>query len=241
MRVLISAILILLLFGCAGKSVEQSSPTPEPTQNLSNDTYMNQPSCMKYCSNQTNDCNGSWSASGNYPNCNCKLVCKEKENISEPVSNQSYQPASDDRSPSEILTDALKKISDDFYSDHQGSFNQKTYSWELSPPPNDGSLSYSSYGDVKFTNKTIKSIQNSGFILFTEKESSTETIYGVAVFYDKTTILDDLSTYDVSYSPVPISKILHKCATYTKDYNIDSNDKWSVTYYFKCNSISDKE
>jgi hypothetical protein len=143
----------------------------------------------------------------------------------------------------QMLENGLEKQRNKFYLEHNGAFNEKTYTW-LRQNPNIGSgISFDTSDEVKFDNVSIKTIQASGFILFENKRDKTVETYGVSIFKDKKTRLDNYTgtdAFDIIYFSPLIDKNLHDCWTYEKEYDVDTSNAWFLTYYFHCEKVQNK-
>jgi hypothetical protein len=138
----------------------------------------------------------------------------------------------------------MAKQRDDFYRANDGSFTEKSYKWLRQMPPGGGIVfDLAPASDVQFDDETISSIQASGFIVFENDDGGSEEAYGIAIFNDSRTVLDNYTgtdAFDVDYSSSIIDRRLRDCWAYTKDYNIDAEGGWLLTYYFRCERVLDK-
>ena len=126
MKKIFSILILTVLFGCITQEQHNSLPvynvpennsTNTPNQSAQNYTPPEQQTCEDYCySAVAPACNGNWSITGSYPNCNCHFDCivyvsNESENNTEPIDLP-------EANFSEILDNALDKVSNDFYLEH---------------------------------------------------------------------------------------------------------------------------
>jgi hypothetical protein len=140
------------------------------------------------------------------------------------------------------MQNGLEQEKGDFYSSNDGSFNEKTYTWlrEGTGGMFGGTAPAS---DVRFNGEEIPGILASGFVFFEDKDSGSKQAYGLAIFNQTRTFLDDFTgsdAFDVDYFPDIIDKKLRDCWVSSKDFNIDSHGGWLQTYYFKCERAPDK-
>lgn len=250
---------IFLLCGCmatSGGDINTLTPQPpalnatSPPANdtvlpLANDTNQSNASvqsCSEYCATQPHvQCVGTWNISGTYPACVCGFVCEQGEsglvNDTDPATPPSgYTIIPTDRSVSQMLGDELSNLRDAFYRTNDGSFTEKTYTWERIVPLGDG-FSTSPASDVKFDGQAINNIEASGFVIFQDNAGESEQIRGVAIFRAKRTILDDYTSsdaFEIEYFPAMIDKTLEGCWMETRDYNVDLDGDWLITYRFQC-------
>lgn len=223
---------------------------------------------MEHCMTQPHvECVGEWNVSGTYPDCVCGFVCKINESQTNDTSgsqnasnnetgnqsaNDTNQTPSDeptgvfpeptDRSISEMMDDGLDTLSYNFYRTHSGTFTEKTYKWERTTPIGDEFMTAPA-SDIKFDNTVINSIEASGFVVFESSDGRIKEADGVAIFRAKQTMLDNYTgadTYDIEYFPSLIEYDLEDCWTLNKDYNVDMEGDWLITYKFACEDAQEK-
>ncbi|MFH0884350.1 MAG: hypothetical protein V1861_01415 [Candidatus Micrarchaeota archaeon] len=255
MRLLLFLISIGLLFaGCIGSGQSlPSTPSPNvtlpPVANTSPNATAPPPvtnqTCSEYCISQPHiECVGTWNISGTYPVCICGFVCDVVENNTPPVNDTPPEPLATptNLTAMQLMENGLAQEKDDFYSSNDGSYIEKTYTWlRESSGGTFGGMAPAS--DVKFNGEAIPSILASGFVFFEDKDSGSKQAYGLAIFNQTHTFLDDFTgsdAFDVDYFPPIIDKKLRDCWVYSKDFNIDSHGDWLQTYYFKCERAPDK-
>lgn len=255
---------MLLVYGCLGTPQGQTGSTQEPGQDTTppedtndgttpgedttppaNDSGQTEPppSCQEYCMSQPHiQCVGEWNISGTYPDCVCGFVCEQQggteanESGTEEAPLPAYTPIPTDRSVSQMMDDELGNFKDRFYLTHEGNISENTYTWKRIVPFGDG-FSTAPATDVMFDDRAIDSIEASGFVIFENNDYHTKDIYGVAICRAKSTILDDYSSNDmfnIDYFPATIHKHLLDCWIETRDYNIDIEGDWLITYKFRC-------
>jgi len=189
-------------------------------------------------------CAGTWNISGSYPDCTCSYACSQQpaSNVSNTEPAPAVQPEAKpiNITVSQMLDTGLAKLQNDFYRINTGTFTETAYQWMRIPAnTNVGEITFdaSPEGDVRFDNKTIKTIVASGFAVFKDNEDDSVQIYGLAVFKDKRTILDNYTGQDVfavSYLPPTIAKKLRDCQVSSRDYYIAEGGDWFVSYSFRC-------
>lgn len=149
-----------------------------------------------------------------------------------------------DKSVEQMLNDSIEKQGSEFYMTHSGRFSQTTYRYIREVPGGD-SLSFDILpaSDVLFDKKPILTIRAIGFTVFQNLDDGSEEAYGAAIFNDTRTVLDNYTgsdTFAIRFVPPVIDKNLQDCHSYTKDFNIDMEKNWLLTYFIKCEKISDK-
>ncbi|NYZ74222.1 hypothetical protein H0O00_03705, partial [Candidatus Micrarchaeota archaeon] len=116
-----------------------------------------------------------------------------------------------------------------------GSFTENTYTWKRNVQLGDGSISVAPSTDILFDHRAVDSIEASGYIIFENKDNGRKDVGGVAICRAKQTILDNYtSVFDIEYFPPTIHKHLYDCWMDTRDYNIDTEGDWLITYRFGC-------
>jgi hypothetical protein len=238
--------LVLLAAGCI--SAPQENTPPAPQQNTTPPPPANTTpaamSCNDYCITLPHaQCVGTWQISGTYPDCVCTYECVQNQTI--PANASAPQPAAPEpvgtptnKSVSDLLTDYMNNLRTGFYKSHDGMFNEKSFTWQRLAAPSGGiTFDQGPATDLLFDGKSIDSVQASGFYVFTSSADSSQTTVGVAIFKAKTTPLDAYSggdTYSVYYFPPSIGYNLTGCSTTTKDFEIDTQNDWYVSYMFSC-------
>jgi len=242
-----------------GTPLDNATP---PASNDTNQTDGSAQSCEEYCMSRPHiQCVGNWNISGTYPDCGCVFTCETGNNTQTgPAANDTDNPQSDndtgntnnpqgdnnqsappgytitptDRSVSEMLQDELDGIRDSFYRTHDGSFTEESYTWERIVPLGDG-ISTAPATDILFDHSAVDSIEASGFIIFENKDDGQKDINGVAICRARQTILDNYtSVFDIEYFPPMVNKHLRDCWMETRDYNMDIEGDWLITYRFGC-------
>ncbi|MFA5187208.1 MAG: hypothetical protein WC551_12085 [Patescibacteria group bacterium] len=189
-------------------------------------------------------CVGTWNISGTYPACSCGFVCDSAANQT-PAANATPQgplATPTNLTVAQLMQAGLAQEKDDFYRSNDGSFEEKTYTW-LREGPSGIFGDIAPAADVKFNGEEIPGILASGFTVFEDQDSGSRQAYGLAVFNQTRTFLDDFTgsdAFDVDYFPDIIDKKLRDCWVFSKDFNIDSHGGWLQTYYFKCERAPDK-
>jgi hypothetical protein len=225
----------------AAPSQNQSANASAPPANAS------APSCEEYCQGLPHiQCVGSWNISGAYPSCTCSYECAS-ESAGDNSSGGQAQPQEPLATPtnlsaSQMLQAALDSQKEEFYRKNDGSYSEKTFTWlrETSGGAFGGMAPAS---DVLFDDNAIPTIQACGFVSFENTATGAREAYGAAIFNDTHTLLDSYTASDafsLAYSPEMIGQELRDCWTYTKDFNIDENGGWLLTYYFRCERVIDK-
>ncbi|MFH1785982.1 MAG: hypothetical protein ABH842_06140 [Candidatus Micrarchaeota archaeon] len=230
MRGIFAILVLVVLFGCLVQepsvppSVPNSTIQP-PVQQVNNSPA--QLTCEEYCySAITPSCDGNWSISGVYPNCNCNFDCVVISNTTEPNITEPIEVP--EANFSELLDIALDKISDGFYLNHSGTFTENKYTWRRMIT--DGTIIDTSTPEVKFNGVSMDSLQSSGYFIF--HGDDLKEVYGVAIFNDE----DPFEEYgindgfDVYYVPKLIQRTLIDCTVYNKE----NPTTLVVAYYFKC-------
>ncbi len=246
-------VIMMLSFGCLGAPPAQQEA---PLENLSegNGAAPTPATCLDYCRTLPHiQCVGQWNVSGTYPDCACSFEC-DVSSVPEPepaAPEVPEQPVPDeplatptDKSPSELMDDALENLSDGFYRTHDGAYTERTYRWERRVPL-EGGLAYdlAPISDVLFDGEEIRSILASGFVSFEEESTGAETALGVAIFNESRTMLDGYTgddAFSVDYFPDLIDRKLRDCWIKTKDYNVDKDGGWLLSYYFECEKVYEK-
>jgi hypothetical protein len=245
----------LLMAGCTG-TAPAGNPNPakpiavENTSPKANTTPPAQPqqpvqTCDQYCQTQPHpSCVGAWNISGTYPSCSCGYVCPPQKN--ETAAPAEQLPPRITGTISERLADGMAKLSNEFYKKNDGSFTEKSYSWARIPVDtdiNDITFNAAPASDVTFDSISVKSIVASGFIVFKNNDDQTLQTYGIAIFKDKRTILDDYTgtgMFSVDYFPPSIDKKLRDCTVYKKDDYSNAGGDWIASYSFVCWKTYDK-
>jgi hypothetical protein len=241
--------LMVLLAGCTGTTPagNQSQAAPPAPQPPAQNQTAPPPSCTEYCQSQPHaECAGSWKISGTYPNCVCTYECAVQEN------NTTAQPAPQpepfatptNRTISGMLYDSLGKASTQFYKEHDGVFSERNYTW-LREGDGGGGITFDKAPatDIRFDGQAIDSIAAFGYIVFEDKSGGSPVAYGAAIFKAKSTVLDGYTgsdAFDVDYFPSQKDGLLGDCWAYSKDYNVDQQDQWIITYNLRCERVSDK-
>jgi len=249
--VLVFVVSIMLLYGC-GSRQEPSAPQP-PNVSLPN-VSVNK-NCTDYCITLPHTaCVGDWNISGVYPNCSCGYVCRtEPENRTneslplKPPAPQGPVFIPTNKTANQMLSDGLEKLKSEFYSNNDGAFREKAYSWMRLPvnaSSDEITFDVAPASDVTFDDEAITGILASGFVVFERTEEESVDVYGLAIFKANRTILDDYAaedTFDVFYFPPPIRKELWDCQVYSRDYNLDKQNEAVMTYFFRCEDAVDAE
>ncbi len=237
----------LLVSGCIS-SPQAQNQTPPPAQN---NTPPQPPpnttpamSCNDYCITLPHvQCVGSWKISGTYPSCVCTYECAQSPPNATNGTVAPPQPPEPlatptNKSVSDMLSDAMASLRTNFYKSHSGTFNEKSYTWQRQPAPSGGiTFDMAPASDVLFDGKGIDSIRASGFYVFTNADDDSQTSVGVSVFQAKATLLDNYTGSDVfkvGYFPPSIGYNLTGCYVTTKDYEIDPQSNWYLTYVYSC-------
>jgi hypothetical protein len=258
----------LLLAGCAGQGApgngSKTAINQLPAKALPGETenITQQPSmpCAQYCqSGQHAECAGAWNISGTYPDCSCGYICENQAPSNHTASGANASPdqsqdARDDlplpaplnATVSELLDEGMKEQESEFYSNNSGSFTERTYTWARIPMEtgmDEIVFDAAPEGDVRFDNKTVTSIVASGFTLFKNNDDNTSQAYGLAIFKDKRTILDNYTStgaFSVDYFSPMIDKKLRDCSIYARGYYQTAREEWFVSYSFICPEAYDK-
>lgn len=253
MRLIFIAIGMMLLFGCTSEGTtgaNQTAPTqPNITQPDANDSDGQAGmTCDEYCRAQPHiQCVGSWNISGTYPDCVCSFVCDTQEANDTNLSGELPGTLPDDivavtiLNVSSLMSDGVSKIRSDFYGSHDGSFNEKTYTWTYSASPSEpGDISFDSPVSVQFDEKPISTLRASAFTVFTDKATDEDHVEGLAIFLTHTTPLDSVtSPFNVEYLNPAIGKELTGCETYENVHLQDLEKQDMLVYYFSCTGIED--
>jgi len=232
--------IFLLIAGCATTNPPPVSPPPSTTPPVSNMT------CEEYCPTQPHmQCVGQWNISGAYPDCMCGFECEidqqpenqtEQQNQTTNVSQTDDSPSSHlvNKTVSELLDEGMARIPGEFYANHSGAFQETRYTWvkRTTAGGQDG-ITIGSNVNVEFDGEAIGSLEASGFYVFTDVEEDSEA-YGLAIFRDSTTPLDDYGAADVfGIDYLSLNKELRSCLITSRDYNSDEGDLL-ITYSFRC-------
>jgi len=248
-----------LLFGCI------QSPQTNPAPPVSANNSPSQPSitCDDYCPSQPHaQCVGKWAISGSYPQCSCSFECTISPPLNDTsgtnqtgtVGNGQTGPNETDQgvnisydgpitSVSTLLDQEMSKIRNDFYSSHDGSFQEKSYIWQKTGSGTPGEIGLASPAtDVKFGGNSIDAIEASGFYVFTDTSDDSYDCRGTAIFRGVSTPLDaygSLDSFSIDYFPSIIDKKLRECSIENRDYSKDASG-WLITYSFRCTRVVDK-
>ncbi|MBI5227509.1 hypothetical protein HY988_02875 [Candidatus Micrarchaeota archaeon] len=201
---------LLLIAGC-------TSPTKPKTETLT---------CYDYCTSlPAPACTGSWSISGNYPDCACKFECeKSSDNQTQKVSppapvvnvtvNESSKtnvtvapppPPPQPKKPiSQTFNDTIKQIRTDFYVENPGSYTEFDYRWDATVNDSFGSkdIKLGQFQAVKFNGAYIPSLQTFEFYEFKSATNPNKIgIYGLALMNDTSSSLDNYGTFSTTYLP----------------------------------------
>ncbi len=243
---------ILLLFGCTSAPADDTTPTVpnQPSEPDVNDTpaVNDTPSmtCDEYCKSQPHiECVGNWNISGTYPDCVCDFVCGVEE-----VPDENDTQDLDDIVPksnktlNQMLDDALAQVRTDFFKQYDGSFEQTTYKWKraqaLDAQPDDIIIEAAPLTDVKFDEKTIKSIQAAGFIVFDDGVEPVSR--GIAIFMNSTPVLPfSGESFDVEYFHSTEHRYMHDCEVTSEELTRNMDGEWVTSSYLSCMSVSGLE
>ncbi|MEW6722580.1 MAG: hypothetical protein AB1324_04930 [Candidatus Micrarchaeota archaeon] len=255
MRIIAAFILGLMVFlaGCSSAPPVNNTPAPP-----ANNTVPQQPmTCEEYCVTQPHvQCVGTWKISGTYPNCVCTFECAAENTTGngeqEPPAANTTPPEPEeplasptDKTVKELLDDGLDKVTDAFYRENSGQFDERKYTWLRRPLMPDGSISndMAPIQDVEFDDEPISTIQAFGYMVFEYAPDETKDAYAVAIFKAKSTPLDSYTggdTFEIDYFPSQTDSRLRGCWSYSRDYHLDKNSEWLATYYIRCTGVHDK-
>jgi hypothetical protein len=201
------------------------------------------PSCDEYCRTLPHaECVGNWNISGTYPGCVCGFDCtvqgpEDGGNAGEPLATPTNMTVS------QLMDAALKAQADEFYHVNSGTFSEKRYTWLREGTGGFLGGGASPASDVKFDGAEVAGIRAAGFTVFENKAGGRDRAWGVAVFNESRTALDNYTgsdTFGVTFFPSMIDKELVDCWIYSKDYNVDAQGGWLLSYLFKCEQAVDR-
>lgn len=258
-HILALSLCVFLLSGCI-QSPQNGNTPPENTNSIPS-----QPSitCGDYCPSQPHaQCVGKWVISGSYPQCTCSFECT----ISPPANDTSPDNQTDtgeNGQAGQNLTDEgvnitydgpittvpalldgeMSKIRNEFYSSHDGTFQEKSYVWRKTGSGSSDEIGLVSPAtDVRFGGNVIDAVEASGFYVFTDTSDDSSECRGSAIFRGVSTPLDAYTSTDsfsVDYFPSIIDKKLRDCTIENRDYSKDASG-WLITYSFRCLRVVDK-
>jgi hypothetical protein len=244
---------MLFVAGCAGPAPSNgTAPKPPPQPPAPPANVSPPPTCTEYCQTQPHiQCVGSWKISGTYPNCVCVYECETTQiNETPPAPPPPPEPLATptNKSIPDMLEGYMEKQQDDFYKSNDGTFDQRFYTWirtVTKPPPDEKVIiGTAPADDVKFDGKVIQSIEAFGYTVFENQETEVRKAYGAAIFKAKSTILDSYTgsdAFDIDYFNQKEDGLLKDCWVYTRDYNVNTDNEWLVSYLFRCEKVADKE
>jgi len=242
---------LLLFAGCVEPSVDNNATNSTiPETNTTPDIEPTM-TCEEYCPTVPHvQCVGEWVISGFYPNCECNFECEIDDDV--PVDNgqtngtdviEEPKVPVTNKNATKLLTEGLSTLRSDFYTAHTGGFMEYTYTWETS------SVDLSS-GDILFDIDNAKKVrfndeyslvhQASGFVIFEDSSAYSTPAYGMAIFGENSTFLDDLGVFYVDYTYHVIDKRLVGCLVSNKEIMMDQEGNYLTLYYFKCNRARDR-
>ncbi len=254
MRYAILLLGILLAFGCISGPAQPAPPAPQPAPQPApaNNTTGPAMSCNDYCVTLPHvQCQGSWQISGTYPNCVCSFECAQNATNQSPPAPQPPPPQTlgnpTNETVSQMLSDTMSSLRTSFYRNHRGTFDEKSYTWQINLNQTAGGGIPIGGGptptDVLFDGQSVDSIRASGFYVFTNQADESQTAIGTSIFQAKSTPLDLFTTSDnfrVSYFPSMIGYNLSSCSITTKDYEYDQQNNWYIIYQYSCGQVIPK-